>query len=460
MTSSPYQSNLLRFFVRQYRQGMNRHRLAVQKTRSSIALSGELGVVIAITPAYALLRAAQNMSEKAGKALQRAADKLKLPATGYKTSKLAELLDFSGFVSLSLMQMNEEQGGDKDQASKNIATPELGPADLSECGTDNRSLMTSEVMMAEVLITAGESLRAKQRRQIAGQLSWWQSWTAKAATYLAESFRVRSPNSICFSSADAITSENLSFKQAISKDLLSTQPQKITGLASDIATKSLVLVLGNLTVWNGLSSEQQKRIQDKIHSLLPVSSSLPLLPAAERLLLVPDGKLNRRPEAWLGVSQAKTSQIVSKTSRALSVIGYDLMRPVHSFWVAVLQVMNDWFQQDAAPLCPKSLASASLKLPVLSFLLPKTADNFLDSHCLTPGRIKYALTSTPRMSAMHHTSQHTVSNRTTRTSNYLDATVISVDYIEHPLEKMLKWVDRFLVWIENGWQRLLNWLRC
>jgi hypothetical protein len=36
--------------------------------------------------------------------------------------------------------------------------------------------------------------------------------------------------------------------------------------------------------------------------------------------------------------------------------------------------------------------------------------------------------------------------------------VIAFDYIEHPLEKLLKWVDRICLWVEDRWQTFKGWL--
>ncbi|MEL7052328.1 MAG: hypothetical protein AAGM45_11155, partial [Cyanobacteria bacterium J06588_5] len=35
-----------------------------------------------------------------------------------------------------------------------------------------------------------------------------------------------------------------------------------------------------------------------------------------------------------------------------------------------------------------------------------------------------------------------------------EADVVSVNYIEHPLEKLLKWIDRIFLWLEKLWQTL------
>ncbi|MEL7523967.1 MAG: hypothetical protein AAGJ80_20500, partial [Cyanobacteria bacterium J06553_1] len=41
-------------------------------------------------------------------------------------------------------------------------------------------------------------------------------------------------------------------------------------------------------------------------------------------------------------------------------------------------------------------------------------------------------------------------------TDYIEADVITVEYIEHPLEKVLKWLDRLLLWLESRWRALQN----
>ncbi len=62
--SSPYQSNILRFLVGQYRAGVDRHRRAVMITRSTVALGVEVGSVLAMTPVYAAVRMSQSVGRK------------------------------------------------------------------------------------------------------------------------------------------------------------------------------------------------------------------------------------------------------------------------------------------------------------------------------------------------------------------------------------------------------------
>ncbi|MEL6900963.1 MAG: hypothetical protein AAFP07_08440 [Cyanobacteria bacterium J06606_4] len=38
-----------------------------------------------------------------------------------------------------------------------------------------------------------------------------------------------------------------------------------------------------------------------------------------------------------------------------------------------------------------------------------------------------------------------------------DVDVITISYVEHPLERLLKWIDRIFVWLEKQWHLL--WAR-
>ena len=446
MTSSPYQSNLLRFFVRQCRQGMNRHRLAVRKTRLSVALGRELGVVVAVTPVYALFRTAQDIGKRAGKVLKQAVDKLQLSPVQLEAVELTKLVDLSNFARLPVGRGDAE----KNQNAEGGVNPNLVSDNLIDRVNNHSVLVRSEAMMVEVLVTVGEKLLIRQRRQLLGQLSWWQFFGAKTSGFIKRLI-VRSHQ------LDNVASDQLPSVQEIAgKDLLSAKSQKITGIASDISTKSLVLVLGNITVWNGLSAEQQKCIQDKIDTFLGVCDASPQVSSCDsRSRLVPNTVADTR----LGIPQAKTAQIVSKTSQAALSIAKDvLVQPVRSFWIAVLQVMSEWFCCGKNVACPRHLTPECLKLPTLSFLVGRSVDS-LPSDSLSS--LQYILPIScryvsPLPQHVYSVQTATLSTTTGDTSSYLDATVISVDYIEHPLEKFLKWVDRCLVQIETWWQRFVG----
>ena len=425
---------------------MNRHRLAVRKTRLSVALGRELGVVVAVTPVYALFRTAQDIGKRAGKVLKQAVDKLQLSPVQLEAVELTKLVDLSNFARLPVGRGDAE----KNQNAEGGVNPNLVSDNLIDRVNNHSVLVRSEAMMVEVLVTVGEKLLIRQRRQLLGQLSWWQFFGAKTSGFIKRLI-VRSHQ------LDNVASDQLPSVQEIAgKDLLSAKSQKITGIASDISTKSLVLVLGNITVWNGLSAEQQKCIQDKIDTFLGVCDASPQVSSCDsRSRLVSNTVADTR----LGIPQAKTAQIVSKTSQAaLSIAKDGLVQPVRSFWIAVLQVMSEWFCCGKNVACPRHLTPECLKLPTLSFLVGRSVDS-LPSDSLSS--LQYILPIScryvsPLPQHVYSVQTATLSTTTGDTSSYLDATVISVDYIEHPLEKFLKWVDRCLVQIETWWQRFVG----
>ncbi len=130
-----------------------------------------------------------------------------------------------------------------------------------------------------------------------------------------------------------------------------SSPAQITGVASDLKTRSLLLVLDYSAVWNGLSADQQLRLQHQITAFLSRGSiRLPF--------------------------KAKDSIAV-----------YKLAEPV------------------------------STPLFLTKLLCSEKSDR-------------------------------------QRVRDVIEADVVSITYVEHPLEKTLKWVDRILLWIEKQWQRI------
>ncbi|MEM9817679.1 MAG: hypothetical protein AAF827_14920 [Cyanobacteria bacterium P01_D01_bin.6] len=92
--SGPYQSNILRFWIRQYRLGVERHRQAVRKTRSAVTTGVEAGVVVATALAMTPVYAAARMSRSAGRKLRQSVMKRRLSAT--VSAVVGRLRDSSG----------------------------------------------------------------------------------------------------------------------------------------------------------------------------------------------------------------------------------------------------------------------------------------------------------------------------------------------------------------------------
>lgn len=324
MTSGPYQSNLLRFVLGQYRQGMSRHRRAVRQARSTASL----GAALTLLPVYAVVYASQRIARQLGQAV----------TTGRwfgMAAKTAELLDFSDF--------------DQAFALKSSATEGSNSTKLSRIALESNGLAESltEYPMVQALLAVGKCLSPAQVKLLSGM-------TAASSRQLA----VQS-----FSRALQQRAASL-FNRRRRADLQASQ--RITGIASDLKTRSLVLILGQTTVWKGLSAVQQGQLQSQIALFLEREGAQP---ADSFAATQPLGSLSGR------------------LAPVLDLLTHDLAQALTHRKSAIV----------AAP----AARTVAVEIP--------------------SGDLSYCL----------------------------EADVIAVDYIEHPLEKLLKWVDQILLWLEK-----------
>ncbi|NJK27703.1 MAG: hypothetical protein HC925_03040 [Coleofasciculaceae cyanobacterium SM2_3_26] len=42
--------------------------------------------------------------------------------------------------------------------------------------------------------------------------------------------------------------------------------------------------------------------------------------------------------------------------------------------------------------------------------------------------------------------------------DWIETQYTPVGYVKHPLEQLLEWVDRIMVWLEHFWVRIWHWL--
>lgn len=378
MTFGPYQSNLLRFAIAQYRQGLNRHRVALRTARSGAVT----GVAVILLPAYAVGSASQLAGQWVRQRLERSLTQKTLP--GVKASvkaKIARLLDFSDFRETSLS--------------------------LLKTGDLKRQDDLSEQILAQTLLTVGEGLSPQQVSLLAAS-DRQRTGLLKQAQGLFGRLWLGKPHEIAVS-------------------------DRITGVASDVETRSLVLVKGHTLVWHGLSAEQQIKLQKKIAVLLSseyADDSL-ALPSQADLVLFEKGRF--------------------------------LTRSVHSFWVEVLRMMV-WLRRDrcnskAAPQLSSSSAQlssggkAGLKIARLRRSKPHAA--ILLANASFP---KVSSADSFDLEGCASVKTPPLTKNTPDFSSCLEATVITVEYVEHPLETLLKWVDRLLIRLENVWQMFKQWL--
>ncbi|MGB3669484.1 MAG: hypothetical protein WA984_05195, partial [Phormidesmis sp.] len=278
MASGPYQSNVLRFFVGQYRQGLNRHCRAVDQTRSNIALGAELGVAVALVPVYAALRTAQGVRHK----LTQSIYKLQLAATRTQAKKLIDFSPFKGLSSAPTCASEHESKG-----------PEMTPVVHS---ADGFSLAlareTAEVSMLEILVAVGDTLLPDQINSLAEMPTGWGLSVSRGRDWIR--WLVHRLVDAADDSSELATARSVTTKQ-----------DQITGVASDLETRSLVLVLGQATVWPRLSLAQQAQLQSQISRVFGANNPF-------------------------GVSGLPTVDVSTSS----------LAQPIYSFWIAVLRTIG------------------------------------------------------------------------------------------------------------------------
>ena len=419
MVSGPYQSNLLRFFVGQYQRGLNRHRKAVRQTRSTIALGSELGAAVAVFPVYAAVRAARSVGQNIKQSVQR----LRLPSAKKNAARLLDLTDFDPSVSdqvlWNLELLNQAAGECADVAKEQLIADNL----------------LAESVMARTLVAVGNSLLPEQVRSLENEATLFRS------AFLFSRRMVRGVVARLAQAAEGVAKSG-------STELASLKDRQITGAASDLESRSLVLILGHTAVWDGLTQDQQSQLQQQIAHFMHLIKGI--------------GELKERPIDSPSMSTTSASIISTTGSRLRSLRSYStqaatrvknkLVQPIHSFWVAVLWLIDELSRRSHS--YRRAFAATSKKLPgshprVMLLALTRI---FLPEAQSAPS-LKSAVTMVHTSS--DHSFESTSHDRFKHT--YWEADVISIDYVEHPLERFLKWVDRIFLWIERRWQSFIDW---
>lgn len=402
MVSGAYKSNLLRFAVSQYRRGIARHRRALGRANSTVRLSAELGTALIVLPVYVAARA----SVSAGRRLNTAVKKHSPPIL---RSKARELLNFSDFEGAT-------DGRTSDGLTSSSFANEL----------DVSTGLVSSNPMFQTLVTVGRCLSTPQLVSLSNlSISLEGSGLSDTADAMPSQIVVSKNRPMHWvEKCRSVARQLLNFEKValatVGSRLAASKPMQITGVASDVETRLLLLVLDYGVTWNGLSPAQQQLLQRQIATYvgsgsLVISQKTSVFNSAMHWFSVRKSVLrwlrwhkdNNQTEvasrlstsAYLAELEAKESLVLSQGSSSLSD------------------------RLDVPSREPKLLCS--------SVGLPQTLDNACDFVC------------------------EEVVIRGDRTERYsydaIEADVISNVYVEHPLEKVLKWVDRILLWLENRW---------
>ena len=210
---------------------------------------------------------------------------------------------------------------------------------------------------------------------------------------------------------------------------ISNGTTRITGFASDLETQRLVLVLDYDVVWDGLSAAQQRLINDKIAALLTVRrrtiQTVNVLGDRYALSVV-DDQVIVRPR-WM--------QFWMRSP----LFSYELSQSIRSFWVEVLWAVANLRRRK------QQLPAEEKRLKDYGYLWRKIAGS-QPRLCFLRGDNAY-------QRALPFLAQVYIAG-----SEGLEADVISVSYVEHPLESVLNWLDRKLLWLERLWTAVVDWL--
>ncbi|MFG6098292.1 hypothetical protein SPB21_23735 [Leptothoe sp. ISB3NOV94-8A] len=187
--------------------------------------------------------------------------------------------------------------------------------------------------------------------------------------------------------------------------------QNGTTLASSIETQKIVLVNPSNEVFDIFTPEQQADLKHYIACVMNAYR--------ESRTIVP----------------RKTKQLSAKTILAIGAV-----------FIAALPME---FRKAWAQVAPGPKA---LSLPPLETNNPQPRSRVFYPSSATKGTVK---TRAQRLSSG---ATHTYSARhlSSKDPHAFEANINDVSYLEHPLERMLRWLDRVLTWCEHRWQQWLE----
>lgn len=526
MTPGPYQSNLFRFVIGQYRQGMDRHRRAVRGARTTAAWGLGVGATVTLLPLVTIAKA----SHDAGRRLRKSVTSRRLFRIRSQADKL---LDFSGFDGLSdldavvgddasvekVLDSLEHQAiartllavgaclSPRQVKLLSAKTPENETAtlgDLSNDGSAREPVVKGPLVRGPLISSITSFFRGS-----------FTAWRKPATANLARSASVE---------LDPLDGGDNQLAQPTCS--LSTTG-RITGVASDLKTRDLVMIRDYKIVWQGLSVEQQRQLKGKIELFLkgdyPVQSDELAWLRRQRLnhgkpsLMDGTRQLSRKlfgeQQSSAGEKQALIQRFIpnplsipNNLSTGSSVAS--LVRPVRTFWIEVLRVLAwlyrgrghdpvDALSGRLTPLggsasmggqlvaAPVASSGVEREMPTIAPMawLKRLVASMLPLAMLAPNAIAISTTSSETTAISSYavadqgliiqdgsTKQSVIASRMETAPvhqaafdnhDWLEAHVLAIEYVEHPLEKVLKWVDRFLLWLEGRlqalWQLFRTW---
>ena len=219
------------------------------------------------------------------------------------------------------------------------------------------------------------------------------------------------------------------------KQLWRSDDVRVVGIASDLETRKVVLILSDRSVWDGLGDDQCRQIADEIDKRVGYSAVGIVTGHAVA------GEANAlRLSASCAI--AKTESAIDKRVSCGNVRSpnqsFKLAHSVRAFWVEVLRAVVSLRRRKQ-----QRLPEGAKRLP-------------------SPSRIWIQLLGHQQGLLLSSVSQQympILEGFSPFSHDSLEADVTSSVYVEHPLERLLNGIDQVLLWIERQWQRFTGWIR-
>ncbi|MEO1402686.1 MAG: hypothetical protein AAFV72_15760 [Cyanobacteria bacterium J06635_1] len=422
-SSRPYESKVLRFFLSQFQQGLERHRRAVRQAQNTAAW----GLQVALSPIQRAAKMAgrqmgaagvQNLpllgwfrkkNEPTGTELTRSQEPSHaqtLTPSKPKKFSISVLIEASvNFLAPLFSRVSGAKRGDREepQSIAPLTDPPRSPL--------NRGIFTPVTSIALLEPPIAELLEAIQH--------WLLPEQPTTLSHVPTDRPLQHPTAI----AAGLQTEGVVTQISNSLDLKSAiAPQ---GIASDLSTRSLLLIGLNNTRLDLLSQSQQTLLKHQISALMDAywqyRTRVPSLreriaaqlPARWQPALL--GEQPARAEQWqTHVKQILTGPLIKQTRLSTSLTG------------------------------PPSLATPQ----------PQTATDPLSVS--TPTHTQ-GLPNATQSITLGRTAAASATAQTTPSNDVLSTYATVIGYIEHPLEKLLRWIDQGLTWLENLWSKLRSW---
>lgn len=189
-----------------------------------------------------------------------------------------------------------------------------------------------------------------------------------------------------------------------------------TTLASAIETRKLVLVNDSNKVFDIFTPEQQADLKHYISAVMN--------------------------------AYRQSRSIIPRQTKRLSI---KTVLAIGAVFIAALpmEFKKAWAQITPGPTL--GLQTPSLPHITNNSIAARPSSRIFHPTASAPGTVR---TRAQRLSS--HGNSHTQRRLTSRSPNAFEADVNDVSYLEHPLERVLRWLDRILTWCENRWQQWLE----